>query len=276
VDSGNLRVRRVDQAGFITTYAGNGTSSDTGDGGPAIDAALNEPGGLVVDGAGNVYVAEFDSQDIRKIDTQGVITTFAYLPSWPDGMAIDGEGNVYVALFTQNQILVIRQGGLQAIVAGAGSPGYSGDGGQAAGAMLNAPSGVWVDVHGNLFINDSGNFVIRKVDPTGTISTVAGSGKQGYSGDDGPATEADISSQYGVVVDAAGEIFISDTSNDVIRMVDACGIIHTVAGSGSTTFTPLPGPALDVGLSSPGYAWMDPAGAMYFSDANSAVYRISH
>jgi len=128
--------------------------------------------------------------------------------------------------------------------------------GPGAGGATSA--GIGVDAHGNVFINDSGNEVIRRVDTMGTISTVAGTGTPGYNGDGKPATHARLNPQFGVVVDAAGEIFISDTYNLRIRMVDRCGIIHTVAGNGTNQFTVDPGPALDVGVNVPQYAVTPP------------------
>ncbi len=275
-DAGNARIRKVNAAGVITTFAGTGTSGNTGDGGSALHADIDPSGGVGVDGAGNVYFAEVNNKDIRRIDVKGVISTFApHLPDGPNGIFVRGEGNVYAAMPYLNQVLRISPGGSTVVVAGSGKAGHSGDGGQATEAKLKYPTGVWVDAHGNVFINDSGNNVIRQVDTMGIISTVAGNGTPGYNGDEKPATHARLSPQCGVVVDAAGEVFISDTYNNRIRMVDRCGIIHTVAGNGTQQFTAAPGPALDVGVNVPQYAWMDACGAMYFADNNAAVYRIS-
>jgi sugar lactone lactonase YvrE len=192
-DTGNAVIRKVDMNGTITTVAGNNERARTffGDGGPATNAGLNEPNGIALDSAGNLYIADTNNNRIRKVDLAGIITT----------------------------------------VAGTGVAGFSGDGLAAKSAQLNQPFGVRADAAGNLFIADSSNNVIRKLDLTGTISTVAGhfTGSEGSSGDGGPATSALLAFPIFVSVDAAGELYISDDDNNVIRQVDGAGTITTYA-----------------------------------------------
>jgi sugar lactone lactonase YvrE len=181
-DYGNRRIRRVDgTTGIITTVAGNGNGGFSGDGGAATSASMYNPGGVAVDAAGNLLIADTDSHRIRRVDgTTGIITT----------------------------------------VAGNGTSGFSGDGGAATSASLYNPVGVAVDAAGNLLIADYWNHRIRRVDgPTGIITTVAGSVNPGFSGDGGPATSASLFWPGGVAVDAAGNLLIADTGTSRIRQV---------------------------------------------------------
>lgn len=273
-DAGNARIRKVDTSGNIHTFAGTGTPGYSGDNGPATSATINGPAGVAVDAAGNVYFAEFNNDVIRKVDTSGNISTYVSLAgSAPTGIAIDASGNLYVAMYSQNQIWKYDTAKTRTVVAGTGS-GFGGDGAAATSAMLSNPNGVWVDAAGNLYIVDCNNHRIRKVDTSGIITTIAGNGTAGFSGDDAPATSAEINPSYGVTADAAGNVFIADSGNNRIRMVDKSGIIHTIAGTGSTTFTSATGAALSSNLNGPGYSWMDAQGAMYVSDGNTSVYKI--
>lgn len=141
---------------------------------------------------------------------------------------------------------------------------------------LSNPNGVWVDPNGNLFIVDADNHVIRKVDPGGTITTFAGNGVPGRGGDEGPATSAQMQPAYGVVADGQGNVYVSDSLNDIIRYVDPAGIIHTIAGNGSTAFATGPVAALSAGLTQPTFAYLDTAGHIYLSVQNQAVYELYH
>jgi sugar lactone lactonase YvrE len=274
-DAGNARIRKVDRFGVITTYAGNGTAGHTGDNGPALQATLNGPSGVAVDAAGNVYFAEFNNDCVRKIDTQGTISTYASLPDQPTGLAIDGAGNLYVAMWRLEKILRIDTARTTTTFAGTGAQGYSGDHGPATSATLANPNGVWMDAKGILYIADNYNHVVRKVDAAGTITTFAGNGKGGYSGDEGPATSAALDVSYGIVSDGVGNVYLSDTTHNVVRYVDPAGIIHTVAGTGTSGFTAQPGPALATPINGPVYLWMAPDGTLYFSDLSSVVAHLT-
>ncbi len=232
-DDGNCVVRRVSAAGVITTVAGNGTCGYSGDSGPAVDAELNDADGVAVDASGNLYIGDTGNHVVRRVDAAGVITTFA----------------------------------------GTGVAGSTGNGGPAADAELNAPWGVRVDRSGDVYIADSGANVVRKVSPNGTITTVAGTGSSGYAGDGGPATDAELDSPFGLAVDPAGNLFIADEANSVIRKVDLSGTITTVAGDGSSTHSGDGGPATAAGLANPYGVAVDASGDLYISEYDGARVR---
>ena len=240
-DLGNHCIRKVDAAGVITTVAGDGPRRGFGgDGGPAVAARLNAPTGVAPDGLGNLYISDHFNNRIRKVDAAGVITTVAgdgrrgaggdggpaveAQLDRPTGVAVDGAGNLYIADADNNRIRKVDAAGVITTVAGDGIPwipGYSGDGGAAVAAQLNYPAGVALDAAGNLYIADRLNQRIRKVDAGDVITTVAGTGTFGYSGDGGAAVAAQLRSPWGVAVDAAGNLYIADTLNHRIRRVEA-------------------------------------------------------
>ena len=238
---------------LITTVAGNGVQGYSGDGGAATNASLSYPSGVAVDASGNLFIADYYNNRIRQVDSSGLITTVAgngtaaysgdggpatnASLSYPSDLALDANGNLFIA-DTQNS--VIRQvdtNGLITTVAGNGTAAYSGDGGVATNASLSYPSGVAVDASGDLFIADRNNHCIRQVDTNGLITTVAGDGAQGYSGDGAAATNANLSYPSGVAVDASGNLLIADTGNQCIRQVDTNGLITTVAGNGTQGYS---------------------------------------
>ena len=230
-DRSNPRIRKVNSSGVITTIAGNGV---VGDSGPAVEAQLGSPRGVAVDSAGNVYIADLSNYRIRKVDSLGVITTIAgtgvqefggdggpaveaQLRS-PYGVAVDGAGNVYIADQSNHRIRKVDSSGIITTIAGTGAgQRFSGDGGPATAARLASPRGVAVDGAGNVYIADSNNQRIRKVDSSGIITTIAGTEEQGFGGDGGPAVEAQLGSPRGVAVDGAGNVYIADQSNHRIR-----------------------------------------------------------
>ena len=211
-----------------------GQEETAGDGGPAIEAQLSSPKGVAVDGAGNLYIADTFNHQVRRVDPEGIITTVTSFPTVyiPRGVAVDGAGNLYIADSGNHRIR--RVDGARAIttVAGTGTRGNSGDGGPAIEAQLSSPRGVAVDGEGNLYIADTSNNRIRRVDGSGIITTVAGSGNGRYSAGTGPAVEATLHRPNGVAVDSAGSFYIVDRLNNAIRRVDGSGIITTIAGSG--------------------------------------------
>jgi sugar lactone lactonase YvrE len=257
-DTQNRRIRRVDATtGIITTVAGNGSVGSSGDGGGAVEAELDDPEGVAVDGLGNLYIADTNNYRIRRVDTTGVITTIAGIGTAgltgdggaaiaaqlgePIGVAVDAQGNVYIADSANNRIRRIDATGTITTVAGSGCtqpcvPGFSGDGGPATSATLAGPAGVTIDNAGDLYIADTFNQRVRKVDVTGTITTVAGSMNAGFAGDGAAAISAELDEPYAVAIDAAGDIYIADSMNNRIRAVDAVtGAIATVAGNGLDT-----------------------------------------
>ncbi|MDE0473746.1 MAG: Ig-like domain-containing protein, partial [Gammaproteobacteria bacterium] len=284
-DNGNHRVRKVDSSGTITTVAGTGagTGGFSGDGGQAAAAELNFPTGVAVDGSGNVYIADTRCHRVRKVDTSGVITKVAGVGTrgiggdggpatsaqveWPVEIELDGSGNLYISQSKNERIRKVDSSGIITTVA-RGDLNSAGDGGPATAALLDEPSEVAVDGRGNLYIADAENFRIRKVDSAGIITTVAGVGTQGFSGDGGPATAAQFNRPIGVALDRAGNLYIADASLRV-RKVDSSGVITTFAGSGTRGFGGDGGPATAAQIDSPRDVALDTAGNLYIADANN-------
>ncbi len=232
----------------IFTIAGTGATGATGDGGAATAAQLFNPTGLASDTAGNIYIADQSNQKVRKISRAGIITTIAGngTPGFsgdshaatdaqlydPLAVAVDRAGNVYIADGVNCRIRKVNTSGVITTVAGADSAGFTGDGGAATNACLRSPYSVFLDSAGNIFIADQVNNRIRKVNTAGIITTIAGNGRAAYSGDGGPATSAALNSPSGVVVDGAGNVYISDQNNNRIRKIDTAGYISTFIDSG--------------------------------------------
>src|ERR1051326_5130759 len=237
------------QTNAITTVAGNGTAGYSGDGGSATSAQLNAPFSIAVDSAGNIYIAEWSNNRVRKVSTSGTITTFAGTGAGgfggdggpatdaalnsPEGVAVDAAGNVYIADAFNNRIRKVDPSGIITTIAGNGNPGYTGDG-PALSAGLNDPSGVAVDKNGNVYVADNSNHRIRKISG-GTISTIAGTGVGGFSGDGGPATKAQVFNPTHLTIDGAGNLYIADYSNNRVRKIDTSGTITTIAGTTTPT-----------------------------------------
>ncbi len=239
-DTNNYRVRRVSTSGIITTVAGIGSYSSSGDGGAATKAALAGPTGLAMDASGNLYIADAAASRIRKVSPVGTISTFAGTTAGfgysgdggpavnaqlasPWAVAVDVAGSVYVADAGNHRIRRISADGTITTVAGTGAEGFSGDGGPARGAQLDWPRGVALDAAGNLYITDTYNYRVRKVATTGIIATLAGTGYAGYSGDGGPPANAQLNQPQGVAVDATGRIYVADTSNNAVRVLLPAG-----------------------------------------------------
>jgi sugar lactone lactonase YvrE len=292
-DAGNQRIRKVTTAGIISTVAGAGNETrsfrelggGSGDGGLATAAQLYNPSSVAVDSAGNIYIADSLNHRIRKVTPAGIISTVAgngtsgfsgdgglaiaaQLNS-PDNVAIDSKRNLYIADTVNNRIRKVTRAGIISAVAGKEIGGYSGDGGRATAAQLNKPTGVAVDSKGNLYIADSQNYRIRKVTAAGIISTVAGNGTRGYSGDGGLATEAQLNSPRGVVVDSKGDLYIADSQNCRIHKVTAAGIITTVAGNGTRGYSGDGGAATAAQLYNPRGVVVDFRGNIYIADSSN-------
>ncbi len=293
-DSGNNLIRRVDPNGILATVAGDGTAGYSGDGGLATNASLNYPGGVAVDGIGNLFIADSDNNVIRRLDTNGLITTFAGggWPTYPDigdggsatnaslgypwDVAVDGSGNVFIADAADSRIRKVDINGLITTVAGNGDYGYFGDGGPATNSSLNYPEGVAVDGAGNLFIADTDNNVIRRVDTNGIITTVAGGGFAAGTdglGDGGPATNAFLNYVPGVAVDGFGNLFIADSDDNLIRQVNPNGIITCVAGNGEGGYSGDGGPATNATLNGPTGLTVDGSGDLFIADSGNSRIR---
>ena len=278
-DFDNHRIRRVDRAGNIATVAGSGEHGFSGDGGPATAARLAFPSGVALDGAGNLYIADEGNRRVRKVDAQGNIAaagggggeTDGAQPIHPSGAAVDSEGNLYIADGRNHRVLKADRAGKMTAVAGSGGQGYAGDGGPAAAARLYFPVGAAVDRAGNLYIADRSNHRIRKVDRAGNIVSVAGNGEQGYAGDGGPATAARLSFPVDVAVDGAGNLYVADSGNDRIRRVDAQGEITTIAGPAASANGGNNAPARPI---QPSGVAVDDRGNVYFADAANHCIRL--
>ena len=215
----------------ITTFAGNGTAGFSGDGGPATQAQINRVVGLAVDAQGTIYLAEEHNNRVRKVDTNGVITTFA----------------------------------------GTGAAGFGGDNGHATQAQLNGPLGLCVAPSGDIYVNDQGNKRVRKISPAGTITTVAGNGSAMHSGDGGPATAAGMVIPIRCAVDRRGNLFIVDQGAHRVRRVDTSGSINTFGGNGSQGFSGDGGPAAQAAMNNPTAAATDAAGNLYVTDQSTSA-----
>lgn len=246
-DSGNHRIRKVTMStGIISTVAGNGKSAASGDGSAATAASLSYPGHVLVDSLGNLYIADTNNNKIRKVDTSGKISTFAgtgrawfggdgglatYADlQYPTAVVMDATGRFLISDSRNNRVRRIDVDGKINTIAG----GFSGDGGLATAALINYPSGITRDKTGNLYISDTINSRVRKIDGNGIITTYAGTTFNGYYGDNGPATAARLSMPTAVLMDSANNLYIADTFNHRIRAVDASGTIRTLAGNGKT------------------------------------------
>ncbi|MGA7832360.1 MAG: NHL repeat-containing protein [Terracidiphilus sp.] len=280
-DGDNNRVRAVGAFayglpahGIITTIAGNGTAGYSGDGGAAISGELHTPWGVSVDPYDNVYIADANNVAIRAIaSSTGNILTLAATGLGGDGVAADPYGDFFVANTGYNRVLAGIPGSSSYNIylwAGNtnGTVGYSGDGGTAPNALLHGPQGAAVDSSDNVYIADTINNRIRKVtESTDDISTIAGNGTAGYSGDGNTATNAELNNPYGVAVDSSGNIYIADTYNNRIRKVTASTQqISTVAGNGTAGYSGDGGAATNAEVYLPTGVAVDSSGNIYIAD----------
>ena len=329
-DTNNHRIRKIDAAsGIITTVAGNGTSGYSGDGGPATSAMLDTPTDVFVDAAGQIFIAERFNNSVRMVSVGGIISTVTAALSWPRGVFVTSDQSIYIADTRNNAILKIV-GGNTTTIAG-GINGVDGDGGLATLARLNEPRKVWVDADGDIYIADTDNNRVRKVDVstglistiggggdenglpaiqatldyplgafvntngdlyitsrqrhtvrrvdsmTGTISIIAGTGINGFSGDGGPAVAAQLEQPSDVHLDSNNNVYILDQENQRVRKVDAAtGIITTVVGSGAQGFGGDLGAAVGASLNNPNGIHVSAAGDIYIADTvNNRVRKVS-
>ena len=292
-DQGNNRIRKVDASGVMTTFAGGGSAGgpDYGDGAPATDASLSSPAGIALDGSGNVYIADAGNYRIRMVDASGTITTVAgggdvlgdggpateALVYSSPGVYVDATGSIYIADRWHHRVRKVDASGTISTVAGNGSDGYSGDGGPATEASLSGPLGVVADESGNVYLADYNNTRVRKVDASGVITTVAGNGEYGFSGDGGPATEANFSRPAAVFLDSSGNLYVVDHDNNRIRKVDASGIVTTIAGDGNVGFSGDGGPPTSASLRGPAGIFVGNSGDLYIADTgNNRIRKIDY
>jgi hypothetical protein len=284
----------------ITTIAGQRTSGFGGDGGPAIRAMLDQPSAVATDARGDLFIIDDYNERVREVTPNGTILTFAGTGIVGDdgdggpatqatfefgdggGLAVDNQGDVFIADPAKADVREVTPNGIINLFAGRGDslPGQ-GDGGPATQASLLAPYAVAVDANGDVFIADSGTNTIRKVTPDGIIQTVAGmlsdavGGPGGFSGDGGPATQANLNQPSDVVVDNQGDLFIVDSGNDRIREVTPDGIIRTIAGNGTAGYTGNGGPATsaELNLNNEGGIAIDANGNLFIADSGNNVIR---
>jgi trimeric autotransporter adhesin len=274
-DTGNARIRKVSSSGTISTVAGNGMVSYSGDGGSATGAQLNGPLGVAADNTENLFIADSQNGVVRTVKKGAITSVGGGTLVIPRGVATDAAGNAYVADAQDNRVRKIAIDGTVTTYAGNGTSGFAGDGAPAANAQLSAPAAVAVDAAGNLYIADLGNLRIRKVSADGNIVTVAGNGSQGYSGDGGAAINASLNAPLGVAVDPSGNFYIADSASHVIRKVTLDGNINTIAGTGAPGFTGDGGPAISAQIASPTGIAADPYGNIFFVDGTTRIREIS-
>lgn len=308
-DTVNNRIRVVDlSTGIISSFVGDGTSGYGGDGSAITSDTVEvySPTGIAFDSQGDLFIADTGNDVIREVSTSDIITTVAGSNTlgagytgdlgpatnaqlwFPSGVAVDAGGNVYIADPNNNEIRVLCANhtpiACKSLAAGdintvAGSyqmgAGYSGDGGPASAALLSDPVAVALDAAGNLYISDSGNNVIRKIDTSGNISTVVGdgSGNSGASGDGGPATSALLNGPKGLALDASGYLYIADNLNCKIRVVEPNGIITTVAGNGLFGRSGDGGSSLSAELDRPSAVALY-GGMVYIADNGNNIIRL--
>lgn len=287
-DTFNQRIRRVDaQTGVIATIAGTGERGFAGDGGPAVRAMLNEPYGVVVDHAGTIYFADRLNRRVRRIDPSGAITTFAGDASGkysgdggpsasaglaePNGLALDADQtHLYIADVADHRVRVVDlTSGVISTFAGTGEAQHSGDGGLATRAGVFGARAVAFAPDGSLYVMERQGSSIRRV-RGGVIETVAGTGARGNAGDGGDARQAVFNAPKEMAVDRNGNVFVVDTENHAIRMIDATTwTVTTIAGTGSAGRGGDGGPATQAGLARPHGAAVGPDGAIYIGDSEN-------
>lgn len=288
VDSQNNRIRKL-AGGNVTTVAGNGLLSRSGDGGAATSAQLNTPLGVAVDAAGNLYIADSVNNVVRRVAASGQITTFAGTGTvgsagdgsaatsaqlnGPQGLAVDGAGNLYIADTLNHRVRKVTNGTISTL-AGSGTAGFGGDGAGAGAAQLNLPFGVAVDGAGIVYIAEFGNNRVRKVAANGTITTLAGNGAAGFSGDGGAATSAMLNTPQAVAADSAGNVYIGDSGNNRVRKVATNGSISTFAGNGVAGYDRDGVTATSTSVGNPNGLAVDASGSLYITDGSARVRKV--
>ncbi|MGH9039878.1 MAG: hypothetical protein ACRDZ3_06570 [Acidimicrobiia bacterium] len=308
-DTFNQLIRKVDTAGTITTLAGrfggfvprdeaDCVPNFDGEGGPATEASLSCPHSVAVDSAGDVYIADSANHVIRKVDATGTIVTVVgaggqsgdsgdggpgtqALIQGPKGIVLDNRGGLLIADSGNDRIKRFDLAtGVVTLVAGTGDSGSTGDGGPATEAQLSEPRTLAVGPDGSIYVAEPKAHRIRRVDPAGIISTYAGTGRSGFSGDGGPAEQAQLDFPRGVGADAAGNVFIADSLNQRIRRVDPTGVITTVAGRGRPCYYSTNntcgdgGPPLEAGFATPRAVEATPSGELYVADTFNERIRL--
>ena len=277
-DTGNHLIRKIDASASVTTVAGSGAPGSANGQGTA--ASFNFPNRIAIDSSGNIYVADSTNNLIRKIDASGNVTTLAGSGAsgsanglgtaasfnFPAGIARDANGNLYVADLGNNLIRKIDTSGNVTTFAGSGVQGSAN--GQGTAASFNGPRGIVADGSGNLYVADSRGNLIRKIDVSGNVTTLAGAGAQGAA--NGQGTAASFNTPEGVAVDASGNVYVADTGNNLIRKIDVSGNVTTLAGSGQGSTN---GGATTASFFSPSSIAVDASGTLYVADTLNNLIR---
>jgi hypothetical protein len=289
-DTLNNVIREIDPNGKVTTVAGDGRARFGGDGGPATLASLNHPSGIAFDAKGNLYINDENNFVVRRVGTNQVITTIVGTGkagysgdggpatkaqiAGAIGLTIDAEGSLYIADTGNCVIRKVNRKGIITTMVGNGSAAYSGDGGPALLAGLRYPTDVALGPDGDLYIADYFSGTVRKVNRARFITTVAGNGTQGYSGDAGPARQASLHGPVRVVLDAGGNLYIETNGDSRVRQVNTDGIIHTIAGNGKLGLSGDGGPAALASLHSPYGMAIDRRDTLYLADTGNNRVRV--
>jgi len=278
----NNRIRKITSLGVVTTFAGNAAGAFAD--GTGTNATFNAPRGVTVDSAGNVYVADTSNHRIRTITSTGVVSTLAGSTNGyadgtgtdarfnsPYGVTVDSAGNVYVADTSNNRIRKITSGGFVTTFVGSGVSGYSDT--LPTNFLFNYPAGIVVDSTGTLYVGD-GNHSVRKITPTGVVSTLAGNGTTGFV--NGTGVNARFNSPSGIAIDSAGTIYIGDVYNHSIRKITPAGVVTTLAGNGIVSFSPVDGTGTDARFNQPTGVAVDTAGTVYVTEyINHCIRKIT-
>lgn len=288
------KVREVNACGIISTIAGTGTAGFSGDSSLATNAELNRPLGVAIDKFDNIYISDFGNNRIRKVDAiTGIITTYAGNGDFSyggdsglainasikgsSGIACDTFGNLYISDHGNNRIRKVDAMGIMTTYAGNGLGGYGGTGGLADTTKISLPQGLICDISGNIFFIEGGCVGVRKVNVnTGIITTVAGNGTVGFSGDSGPATLAQFYAPVTVAIDRIGNIYIADKGNERVRIVDSLGMVNTVVGTGVAGYSGDGGLADTAKLYYPEGVACDSVGNLFIADfVNNRIRKVA-
>jgi hypothetical protein len=290
-NDGACEVRKISGAtDIVSIVAGTGICGNSGNGGPATSAQLNDASGVAVDARGNLYISDSTDNQIRRVSAAtGIITAFAGTGTpgysgdngqaaaaeidYPWGVTVASNGDVIFSDETNAVIRSVAPNGVITTIAGNHTYGYSGDHGPATSASLEFPTNVTYDRSGNLYISDENAHVVRMVNPAGIITTFAGSGTSGSTGNGGPASAAQLMEPFGVAADPFGDVYIADYQADVIREVTPDGVIHAFAGTGADTDSGDGGPASAAGVGGPGGLFVDLSGNVWIADPDAATLR---